>query len=334
MDTSPQFDEISENVVMRVLDLHKRFPVSQGLFSKKAWLHAVNGVRLRVHKGETLGLVGESGCGKSTVGNMLLRLLTPDSGIIHYKGRDLQAMLRSKNKDDKRELARIQAVFQDPQSSLDPRMTVARIVGSPLLPYSGLESKQREKAVERILDEVGLGAEHMNRYPHEFSGGQRQRIGIARALIVQPEFIVFDEPTSALDVSVQAQILNLIKDLQKQYGYAYLFISHDLAVVRHVSHRVAVMYLGRVVETAPVEELFEAPRHPYTRALMESVPEPNPNRKKALAVLEGDVPSPVNLPIGCPFHPRCPERMGVCALERPERIQIQERHFVECWKYA
>ena len=317
--------------IIMVTDLYKSFPLSQGLFGKPKCLHAVNGVRFRVFEGETLGLVGESGCGKSTVANLVLRLLKPDSGQINFKEHNLAAL--GKDRTQAAQLAKIQAVFQDPQSSLDPRMTVERIVGSPLLPYSGLNKSDRQDRVVAILQEVGLGPEHLKRYPHEFSGGQRQRIGIARALIVKPEFIVFDEPTSALDVSVQAQILNLIAELQIKHSYAYLFISHDLAVVRHISRRIAVMYLGRIVETALRDDLFQAPRHPYTRALMDSVPEPDPAKRKTLAVLQGDVPSPVNLPPGCPFHPRCGSAMKICALERPERSQITEDHFVECWLY-
>ncbi len=315
--------------LIRVTDLHKRFGLGRsGLFGERRYLHAVNNVRFRVFEGETLGVVGESGCGKSTVGNLLLGLLEPDAGQILYREQDLPALRRAAP-----EKVKIQAVFQDPQSSLDPRMTVEQLVGAPLIPRAKLSRAKRAERVAAILREVGLSEEHMRRYPHEFSGGQRQRIGIARALIAGPEFIVFDEPTSALDVSVQAQILNLINELQARHGYAYLFISHDLAVIRHVSRRVAVMYLGHVVETALRDDLFLQPRHPYTRALMDSVPEPDPERRKTLAVLQGDVPSPVRLPSGCPFHPRCPQKAAVCALEPPERVQISDDHFVECWMY-
>jgi peptide/nickel transport system ATP-binding protein/oligopeptide transport system ATP-binding protein len=315
--------------IIRTVDLYKKFPQARFFSGERDCLHAVNGVNFRVAEGETLGLVGESGCGKSTVGNLLLRLLKPDGGRIFYKGRDLRDMAGKRRLLP--ELAKIQAVFQDPQSSLDPRMNVERLVGSPLLPYSGLSKAQRAERVRAILREVGMWEEHLDRFPHEFSGGQRQRVSIARSLIVEPEFIVFDEPTSALDVSVQAQILNLIKDLQTRHGYAYLFISHDLAVIRHVSRRVAVMYLGRIVESALRDDLFLQPRHPYTRALMDSVPEPDPDRRKPLAVLQGDVPSPVRLPGGCSFHPRCPEAAAVCSRERPRPARVNTEHFVECW---
>ncbi|MBO4317426.1 MAG: ABC transporter ATP-binding protein [Mailhella sp.] len=325
------FSREKDTPVILVRGLTKRFPLGGAPFGKKRYLHAVNNVRFRVFEGETLGLVGESGCGKSTVGNCLLRLLKPDSGTILYRGQDMLEM--AAQKDKRQRLAKIQAVFQDPQSSLDPRMTVEKIVSAPLLPYSGLDRAERHSRVIAMLNEVGLGEDHLKRYPHEFSGGQRQRIGIARALITEPRFVVFDEPTSALDVSVQAQILNLIASLQRKYGYAYLFISHDLAVVRHISRRVAVMYLGHVVETALCGDLFAKPLHPYTRALIDSVPEPDPEKRKKLAVLEGEVPSPVDLPPGCPFAPRCSEAAEVCRREQPGRRRVSEDHFIECHMY-
>lgn len=317
--------------LIRLEGLFKSFPISAGLLNAKKHLRAVNGVSFSVPPGQTLGLVGESGCGKSTVGNMILRLLKPDGGRIFFKERDM-AELATK-REHRAELARIQAVFQDPQSSLDPRMTVEKIVGYPLLPFLKLPKGERTERVLEILAEVGLGPEHLRRFPHEFSGGQRQRIGIARALVVKPEFIVFDEPTSALDVSVQAQILHLIKGLQARHNYSYLFISHDLAVIRHLSHRVAVMYLGRLVESGAREEVFEAPKHPYTRLLLDSAPEPDPECPKPWGRQIGDVPSPINPPPGCTFHPRCPEAMPVCRRAAPLPCDTGGGHLVECFLY-
>ncbi|HJB65215.1 MAG TPA: ABC transporter ATP-binding protein [Candidatus Mailhella merdavium] len=311
---------------LELRELCKRFLLGGGLFSPKKELHAVNNVSLLLPPGQTLGLVGESGCGKSTLGNMILGLLEPDEGDILY-GESPIRTLREEGR-----APRIQAVFQDPFSSLDPRMTVEKIVTSPLLLDRTLTRAQREDRARGILAEVGLGEGHLSRYPHEFSGGQRQRIGIARALAPQPDIIVMDEPTSALDVSVQAQILDLIRELQARHGYAYLFISHDLAVVRHVSHQVAVMYLGFVVEHASCADLFRRPLHPYTRALMACAPEPDPTRRKRLDVLEGDVPSPVHLPAGCPFAPRCAEAEARCAAERPALKEVGPGHTVRCHK--
>ena len=315
--------------VIRLEDVRKTFSISGGLFKPKQELKAVAGVSFAVNPGETLGLVGESGCGKSTVGNLILRLLKADSGRIFFKERDMTEL--AGRKEHRAELARVQAVFQDPQSSLDPRMTVEKIVGYPLMPYLKLKRPERVERVLSILKEVGLGPEHLRRFPHEFSGGQRQRLGIARALVVEPEFIVLDEPTSALDVSVQAQILHLVKDLQSRHGYSYLFISHDLAVVRHLSHRVAVMYLGRIVETGEREALFEDPRHPYTRLLMDSAPEPDPACRKPWGRQIGDVPSPMNPPPGCPFHPRCPEAKELCRQKPPEPVDLGRGHLVSCF---
>ncbi len=309
--------------------LGKRFFLGGGLFSPRRELHAVSDVSLCLAPGETLGLVGESGCGKSTLGNMILGLLEPDEGEILYGGTPLRPFGKMSGQT---RAPRIQAVFQDPFSSLDPRMTVEEIVTAPLLLDQTLTRAQRTARARAILEEVGLGQAHLSRYPHEFSGGQRQRIGIARALAPQPRFIVMDEPTSALDVSVQAQILALIRELQSRHGYAYLFISHDLAVVRHLSHRVAVMYLGFVVESAPCAELFREPLHPYTRALMACAPEPDPARRKSLNVLDGDVPSPVNLPAGCPFAPRCPEATPRCTTERPPLRETAPGHMSRCHK--
>ena len=314
--------------LLRVEDLCKAFPIGGGfLEGKRRWLKAVDRVSLHLGRGETLGLVGESGSGKSTVGNLILRLLDPDSGAVRFEGVDVT---RLKGAELTRARARMQVVFQDPQSSLDPRMTVGNIVSLPLKILGLARGGELRERAAASLAEVGLGRECLDRYPHEFSGGQRQRIGLARALVADPAFVVMDEPTSALDVSVQAQILNLMGDLQSRRGHAYLFISHDLTVVRHVSRRIAVMYLGAIVETAPTDALFENPAHPYTRALLASVPVPDPAQRRDLARLTGDVPSPVDLPPGCRFHPRCPEAMPCCAKAEPPRVQIAPGHEVVC----
>lgn len=314
--------------LLRVQNLCKAFPIGGGfLEGKKRWLKAVDRVSLHLDRGETLGLVGESGSGKSTVGNLILRLLDADSGSIHFEGVDVT---RLQGAALTRARARMQVVFQDPQSSLDPRMTVGSIVSLPLKILGLARGGELRDRAAASLAEVGMGPECLDRYPHEFSGGQRQRIGLARALVADPAFVVMDEPTSALDVSVQAQILNLMADLQARRGHAYLFISHDLTVVRHVSRRIAVMYLGAIVETAPTERLFETPAHPYTRALLASVPVPDPAQRRNLARLTGDVPSPVDLPPGCRFHPRCPEAMPHCASMEPSRVVLAPGHEVVC----
>jgi oligopeptide transport system ATP-binding protein len=268
-----------------------------------------------VQAGETLGLVGESGCGKTTIGRLALRLLEPTSGTVAFAGRDLASLPRG---ELRRVRAQMQIVFQNPFASLNPRMSVEEIVARPLLIHEGLGAAARRGRVAELLEQVGLRPEHARRYPHEFSGGQRQRIAIARALSVHPRLLVLDEPTSALDVSVQAQILNLLRSLQAAMGLTYLFISHDLAAVRHMSDRVAVMYLGRVVETAPAETLFAAPRHPYTRALMSAIPVTDPRARRERLRLTGDIPSPIRLPSGCAFHTRCPIAAERCRVERPE----------------
>ena len=314
--------------VIEVRDLVKYFPVHHGFLGRRVkHLKAVDGVSFAVARGETLGLVGESGCGKSTVGYLLLRLLTEDKGSILFKGEDITEL----RGDDLRRIRRnMQVVFQDPHSSLDPRMLIKKTVGYPPEVNGIARGAEVVKRVRGMLREVGLSEDHVYRYPHEFSGGQRQRIGIARALITGPGFIVFDEPTSALDVSVQAQILNLVGDLQNRHGYAYLFISHDLSVIRHVSHRIAVMYLGRIVEEAPKGALFKNPLHPYTRALMAALPRPDPAGRTTLAVLRGDVPSPVDVPQGCRFHPRCPEVMDICGRVEPVLAEAEEGHRAAC----
>jgi len=314
--------------LLKVSDLCKAFPLGGGfLEGKRRWLKAVDHVSLHIGRGETLGLVGESGSGKSTVGNLILRLLDPDSGSIRFEGSEVT---RLKGAELTRARSRMQVVFQDPQSSLDPRMTVGAIVSLPLKILGLAKGSDLRDRAAASLAEVGLGPDCLDRYPHEFSGGQRQRIGLARALVADPAFVVMDEPTSALDVSVQAQILNLMGDLQARRGHAYLFISHDLTVVRHVSRRIAVMYLGAIVETAPTDTLFEHPAHPYTRALLASVPVPDPAQRRDLARLSGDVPSPVDLPAGCRFHPRCPEAMPCCATLAPPRVELGPGHEVVC----
>jgi oligopeptide transport system ATP-binding protein len=313
--------------------LGKYFPVRTGFFSRgDKLLRAVDGVSMRVRRAETVGLVGESGCGKSTLGRLILRLVEPTFGRVVYDGRDIvplpQAALRPLRR-------KMQIIFQDPYSSLNPRMTVREIVGEAIQIHKLASSKKDEEArVAALLKKVGLRPEVMGRYPHEFSGGQRQRIGIARALAVEPEFIVCDEPISALDVSIQAQIVNLLMDLQDELGVAFLFISHDLRVVRHISHRVCVMYLGKIVEQGTTEQIYSAPLHPYTRALLGAVPTPDPEKKRLRIVVEGDAPSAIDPPAGCTFHPRCPRRIeGTCDREAPilAEVTLDSGHKTACW---
>ncbi len=314
--------------LLEVRDLKKHFPVRRGLFRRiSGRLVAVDGVSFEVRAGETLGLVGESGCGKTTVGRSILRLIEPSGGEVLVDGKsigDLRgAELRSLRRD-------LQIIFQDPYSSLNPRMTVARIVGEGLAIHRLGTKTERDEKVRRTVERVGLTSDSLHRYPHEFSGGQRQRIGIARALVLDPRFIVCDEAVSALDVSIQAQIVNLLADLRDELGIAYLFIAHDLAVVEHISDRVAVMYLGEIVETATTRAIFDRPLHPYTKALLSAVPVPDPETKRERILLEGDVPSPLDPPSGCRFHPRCPVAVpGVCDRQAPGTTEI-DGHLVTC----
>lgn len=310
-------------------NLSKSFAIGGGFLAKKKVVRAVEDVSLQIQRGETFGLVGESGCGKSTIGRTLLRLYEPTSGQIFFEGSDItKANMRPYRK-------KMQIVFQDPYASLDPRMTVGDIVGEPLDIYHAYESKaeRREKILE-LLNLVGLNSEHMNRYPHEFSGGQRQRVSIARSMALRPDFMVCDEPISALDVSIQAQVINMLMELQQKLNMTYLFIAHDLNVVRHISRRVGVMYLGSLVEVCDANELYKNPLHPYTQALLSAIPIPDPNvsRSRHRVVLEGEVPSPMNPPNGCKFHTRCPYARDICREARPETIEVGRGHTCACHK--
>jgi oligopeptide/dipeptide ABC transporter ATP-binding protein len=312
--------------------LKKHFPVTRGIIFQKqiASVKAVDGITFTVRRGETLGVVGESGCGKSTMARCVVRLLEPTEGKVVFDGRDITRLSRKQMRPIRREMM---MVFQDPYASLNARKRVGFIIAEALEVHNIGTPRDRKRRVQELLDVVGLNPEHYNRFPHEFSGGQRQRIGIARALAINPKLIVCDEPVSALDVSIQAQILNLLKDLQSEFGLTYLFIAHDLNVVRHISDRVLVMYLGKVAETAPRDQLYAAPKHPYTGALLSAVPIPNPElgRQRKPVVLEGDVPSPINPPSACNFHPRCPRfREGHCDVETPELRQLAGEQYAAC----
>ena len=314
--------------VLEVIDLKKHFPVKKGLLRRViGQVHAVDGVSFKVGEGETVGLVGESGCGKTTVGRTILRLVEPTSGSIRLLGTDISRIPKSELRPHRRHM---QIVFQDPFSSLDPRMSAGDIVGEPLKVHGVGSAEERREAVGRLFDRVGLRRAQMGNFPHQFSGGQRQRIGIARALALNPKLIIGDEPVSALDVSIQAQVINLLMDLQKELGLAYLFISHNLAVVEHISHRIAVMYLGRIVEYADKTTLFTRPRHPYTEALLSAVPVPDPRIRRKKVVLEGDVPSPVRPPPGCRFHTRCPLAEARCRQETPTLRDVGNGQLVAC----
>jgi oligopeptide transport system ATP-binding protein len=323
--------ETNGKALVRVVDLKKHFPITRGIFLQRqvGAVKAVDGVSFDIFQGETLGLVGESGCGKSTTGRSILQLYPPTSGHVFFGDTDLTEVGAEELRNLRRDL---QIIFQDPYASLNPRMTVGAIVGEPLEVHKIGSRRERRERVEELLRLVGLNPYFINRYPHEFSGGQRQRIGIARALALEPEFIVCDEPISALDVSIQAQVVNLLEELQDKMGLTYLFIAHDLSMVRHISDRVAVMYLGKIMELADREELYTNPLHPYTQALLSAVPIPDPGKEKRRKriILEGDVPSPANPPSGCQFHTRCPLAVEVCENVSPEWREISPGHWVYC----
>jgi len=317
--------------LLEVRNLKKYFPVRKGITSRTiGWVRAVDGVGFALEQGETLGLVGESGCGKTTLGRCLLRLIEPTEGEIQFEGKDLLEMDREELRKVR---ARLQIIFQDPYSSLNPRMTLEEIIAEPLRNHTQASRRAIRDRVSFLMEKVGLHPEQTRRYPHEFSGGQRQRIGIARALALNPQVIVCDEPVSALDVSIQAQVINLLVKLQEEMGLSYLFIAHDLSLVEHISDRVAVMYLGKIVELAKDTDLYTSPKHPYTEALLSAVPIPNPKMKKKRILLEGDIPTPINLPRGCRFYSRCPRRLNICKADEPEFKSLGKGHGVSCHLY-
>ncbi len=319
---------MAEESLLEVKDLKKHFPIKGGVFSKTVgYVYAVDGIGFTVHKGETLGLVGESGCGKSTTGRTLLRLIEPTSGEIHFEGQNITEIEKGEMRSLRREM---QIIFQDPYASLNPRMTVGSIIGEPLEIHKIAKGGEKQERVAALLEKVGLRPEDTRKYPHEFSGGQRQRIGIARALALNPKLIVCDEPVSALDVSIQAHVINLLEDLQEEFDLSYLFIAHNLNVVEHISNRVAVMYLGKIVELATDRELYTNPQHPYTEALLSAVPVPDPTAEKKRVILQGDVPSPINPPSGCHFHTRCPYKEQICEEVAPEFKDLGGGHWVSC----
>jgi oligopeptide/dipeptide ABC transporter ATP-binding protein len=319
------------NTLLKVEGLKKYFPIKSGVFKQtKQHLRAVDGVSFEVNEQETFALVGESGCGKSTTGRAILRILEPSAGQVMFNGENILEYSNEKMRKMRKDM---QLIFQDPYSSLNPRMTVKQLVLEPLKTHYSYHRKEAEEKVNAILEKVGLSKEHRDRYPHQFSGGQRQRISIARALVLQPRLVIADEPVSALDVSIQSQILNLLMELQDEFKLTYLFISHDLNVVRHVSDRVGVMYLGKLVEMATTKELYEAPLHPYTQALLSAVPVRDPLEKKERIILKGDVPSPINPPSGCPFHQRCPKVEDVCKTIVPIYKKVGTDHWVACHLY-
>jgi oligopeptide/dipeptide ABC transporter ATP-binding protein len=314
--------------LLNVEDLKVHFPIRKGIFSRTAgYVYAVDGVSFALGEGETIGLVGESGCGKTTTGLAILRLIEPTAGKVSFKGEDLLLFTKSEMRSLKRE---IQFIFQDPYSSLNPRMTVNQILGDPMEIHGVYKGSERGERIAYLLEKVGLTPEQGRRYPHEFSGGQRQRIGIARALALNPQIIIGDEPVSALDVSIQAQIINLLIDLQEEFNHSYIIIAHDLAVVEHICDRIVVMYLGKVVESAPYADLYTNPKHPYTRALLSAIPVTHPKESKNRIILQGDVPSPINPPSGCYFHPRCSHRFEGCDREEPGLKTVEGRHQVAC----
>ena len=314
--------------LLEVRGLQKHFPIRRGVFSRvSGWLRAVDGVDLTIREGETLGLVGESGSGKTTTGRCILRLIEPTAGSVRFQGVDLLSLSSSEMRKMRREL---QVIFQDPYGSLNPRMKVGSIVGEPLAIHRIARGSEREERVAELLRRVGLDPSMMRRYPHEFSGGQRQRIGIARALALKPKLIICDEPVSALDVSIQAQVVNLLMDLQEEFSLTYLFIAHDLSIVEHISDRVAVMYLGKIVEMADAETLYREPKHPYTQALLSAIPVPDPEARARRILLKGDLPSPASPPPGCSFHTRCPLAIDICSRVEPPLLAVGGRHLASC----
>jgi peptide/nickel transport system ATP-binding protein/oligopeptide transport system ATP-binding protein len=321
-------EQTSENL-LEVHNLVKYFPVRGGVLQRvHGWVKAVDNVGFSIRTGETLGLVGESGCGKTTIGRSILRLIEPTDGEVLFEGQNLISM---SNRDLKAMRREMQIIFQDPYSSLDPRSQIGNIIGEGLAVHGVRDAEERRARTLEMLKTVGMSEDHLRRYPHEFSGGQRQRIGIARALILRPKFIVCDEPVSALDVSIQSQVLNLLRDLQHEFDLTYLFIAHNLSVVEHISDRVAVMYLGKIVELSDRFQLYKKPLHPYTQALMSAIPIPNPSIKRERVILEGDVPSPLNPPVGCRFHPRCPKAMDICSQQEPALVEVEPDHHVACF---
>lgn len=317
--------------LLSVEDLKVHFPIKKGLLSKTTGhVFAVDGVSFSLKKGETIGLVGESGCGKTTTGLAVLRLINPTGGRVKFESKDISQSTKKEMRSLKKEM---QIIFQDPYSSLNPRMTVNQIISDPMDIHGLFPGNERKDRVAHLLERVGLSAEQGRRYPHQFSGGQRQRIGIARALALDPKLIIGDEPVSALDVSIQAQIINLLVDLQQEFQLSYIIIAHDLAVVEHICDRIAVMYLGKIVEMASYQDLYRDPKHPYTQALLSAIPVANPKKKKERIILEGDVPSPINPPSGCHFHPRCHKKMDVCGMEIPTLKQLGEERCVSCFLY-
>jgi oligopeptide/dipeptide ABC transporter ATP-binding protein len=321
---------MNDTPLIEVKGLKKSFSVKKGFLGTTKYLRAVDGISFAIRKGETFSLVGESGCGKSTTGKLVTRLLAPNDGEVWFKGQNISHISDNQMRPLRKDM---QMVFQDPYASLNPRMKVKDLVAEPLLIHTKLSPKERDKLACELLETVGLSSFHAERFAHEFSGGQRQRIGIARALSVRPSLIVADEPVSALDVSIQSQVLNLLQDLQEEYGLTYLFISHDLSVVEHISDRIGVMYLGSLVETADKDTLYDRPLHPYTQALLSSVPVPDPSLKKERIILKGDLPSPVDPPSGCRFHTRCPSCMEICKQHEPVFREVEPGHEVACHLY-